>query len=43
MKSILQRTTTIDDNEDEYDSDFGEDEDDDEQGKMKILSGFRIC
>ena len=31
------------DNEDEYDSDFGEDEDDDEQGKIKILSGFRIC
>ena len=43
LKSTLQRTTTIDDNEDEYDSDFGEDEDDDEQGKLKILSGFRIC
>ena len=37
LKSTLQRTTTLEetnDNEDEYDSDFGEDEDEDEQGKV---------
>ena len=38
-KAILQRTTTMDepaDNDEEYDSDFGEDEFEDEQGTLNI-------
>ena len=37
-KAILQRTTTLEeaaDNDEEYDSDFGEDEFEDEQGTYK--------
>ena len=43
LKSTLQRTTTLEetnDNEDEYDSDFGEDEDEDEQGNIKLLNMY---
>ena len=38
-KATLQRTTTLEeaaDNDEEYDSDFGEDEFEDEQGEEKI-------
>ena len=38
-KAILQRTTTMDepaDNDEEYDSDFGEDEFEDEQGTLNV-------
>ena len=43
-KAILQRTTTMDepaDNDEEYDSDFGEDEFEDEQGTLNF-TGFDL-
>ena len=52
-KAILQRTTTMDepaDNDEEYDSDFGEDEFEDEQGTLNVAEidlnmqgGWLIC
>ena len=40
---MLQRTTTLEeaaDNDEEYDSDFGEDEFEDEQGIITVLLEF---